>query len=77
MLEAQPRRLACRYTRLLDAGARYAGRQSLEANMHFEKPENLVKATAEAVNLVDELGQFGVPKQPSSRIYKIFSERPA
>jgi hypothetical protein len=40
-------------------GARYASRQSLEAKMHFEKPENLVKAAAEAVKLMDEFRQFG------------------
>jgi hypothetical protein len=41
------------------AGARYASRQSLEAKMHFEKPENLVKAAAEAVKLIDEFARFG------------------
>ena len=40
-------------------GARYASRQSLEAKMHFEKPENIVKAAAEAVDLMDEFRQFG------------------
>jgi len=40
-------------------GARYASRQSLEAKTHFEKPENLVKAAAEAKSLMDEFGQFG------------------
>jgi len=40
-------------------GARYASRQSLEAKMHFEKPENLVRAAVEAVNLMDEFRQFG------------------
>jgi cobalamin biosynthesis Co2+ chelatase CbiK len=40
-------------------GARYATRQSLEAKMHFENPENLVKAAAEAVSLMDEFMQFG------------------
>ena len=41
------------------AGARYASRQSLEAKMHFEKPENLAKAAAEAVKLIDEFARFG------------------
>jgi hypothetical protein len=27
--------------------------------MHFEKPENLVRAAVEAVNLMDEFRQFG------------------
>jgi len=40
-------------------GARYASRQSLEAKMHFEKPENLAKSAAEAVKLMDEFRQFG------------------
>jgi hypothetical protein len=40
-------------------GARYASRSSLEAKMHFEKPENLVKAAAEAVKLMDDFRQFG------------------
>jgi hypothetical protein len=40
-------------------GARYASRQSLEARMHFEKPENLVKAAADVKSLMDEFGQFG------------------
>src|SRR3984893_6770893 len=39
-------------------GARYASRQSLEAKMHFEKPENLAKSAAEAVKLMDEFRQF-------------------
>jgi len=40
-------------------GVRYASRQSLEAKMHFEKPENLLKAAADARRLMDEFGQFG------------------
>lgn len=40
-------------------GARYASRQSLEARMHFEKPDKLVKAAAEAKRLMDEFGQLG------------------
>lgn len=40
-------------------GARYASRSSLEAKMHFEKPENLVNAAAEAMRLIEEFGQFG------------------
>jgi hypothetical protein len=40
-------------------GARYASRQSLEAKMHFEKPENLAKAAAEAIKLMDDFRQFG------------------
>jgi 4-hydroxy-3-methylbut-2-en-1-yl diphosphate synthase IspG/GcpE len=40
-------------------GARYASRQSLEAKMHFEKPEKLRKAAADAVRLVEEFGQMG------------------
>jgi len=42
------------------SGARYATRQSLEAKMHFDKPENLKKAANEAVRLMDEFRQFGV-----------------
>lgn len=41
------------------SGARYASRQSLEAKMHFEKPENLLQAAADAVRLMDEWGQMG------------------
>jgi hypothetical protein len=40
-------------------GARYASRQSLEARMHFEKPDKLVKAAADAKRLMDEFGQLG------------------
>ena len=40
-------------------GARHASRRSLEAKMHFEKPENLRKATAEAKSLLKEFGQMG------------------
>lgn len=40
-------------------GARYASRQSLEAKMHFETPDKLVKAAAEAKRLIDEFRQFG------------------
>ena len=40
-------------------GARYASRQSLEAKMHFEKPENLVKAAAETKSLMEEFRQLG------------------
>ncbi len=40
-------------------GARYASRQSLEAKMHFEKPEKLLKAMADAKRLMDEFGQLG------------------
>lgn len=40
-------------------GARYASRSSLEAKMHFEKPDNLVKAAADAVGLIEEFKQFG------------------
>jgi hypothetical protein len=40
-------------------GARYASRHSLEAKMHFEKPEKLFRAAAEAKRLMDEFGQLG------------------
>jgi hypothetical protein len=40
-------------------GARYASRQSLEAKVHFEKPDKLLKAAADARNLMDEFSQFG------------------
>ncbi|WIW46845.1 hypothetical protein ML401_01625 [Bradyrhizobium sp. 62B] len=40
-------------------GARYASRQSLEAKMHFEKPDKLLKAADEAIKLMDEWGQMG------------------
>jgi hypothetical protein len=40
-------------------GARYASRQSLEAKMHFEKPDKLLKAAADARRLMDEFGQLG------------------
>jgi hypothetical protein len=40
-------------------GARHASRQSLEAKMHFENPEKLLKAAADAISLIDEFGQFG------------------
>jgi hypothetical protein len=40
-------------------GARHASRRSLEAKMHFEKPENLRKAAAEAKSLLDEFGHLG------------------
>jgi MFS family permease len=40
-------------------GARYASRHSLEAKMHFEKPEKLVRAAAQAKRLMDEFGQLG------------------
>jgi hypothetical protein len=41
-------------------GARHASRSSLEAKMHFEKPDNLVKAAAEAVSLIKEFEQMAV-----------------
>jgi hypothetical protein len=41
------------------AEVRYASRQSFEAKMHFEKPENLLKAAADARRLMDEFGQLG------------------
>jgi hypothetical protein len=40
-------------------GARYASRQSLEARMHFEQPDKLVKAVAEAKKLMEEFGRLG------------------
>src|SRR5258708_25132130 len=40
-------------------GARYASRQALEAKMHFEKPEKLLKAATDAISLMDAFGQFG------------------
>src|SRR6266446_2639136 len=52
-------RLVVAHSSWTTGGARYASRQSLEAKMHFEKPENIVKAAAEAVDLMDEFRQFG------------------
>jgi hypothetical protein len=40
-------------------GARYASRQSLKAEMHFEKPEKIRKSTAEVLGLIEEFGQLG------------------
>jgi hypothetical protein len=41
------------------AGARHVSRTTLEAKMHFEKPETLLEAADKAKKLMAELIQFG------------------
>ncbi|QND71393.1 hypothetical protein [Tardiphaga robiniae] len=52
-------RVVVAHARWSSGGARYASRQTLDAKMHFQSPDKLVKAAADATRLMDEFSQLG------------------